>query len=88
MRVLVRVRVRVCVLERERERERESERETDRHTDRQTDRQTETDIKKDRQTTGYIFLAHWIKISEILPWDRKSYLTYAIIHRTSSNVIM
>ena len=34
------------------------------------------------------FLAHRIKIPEILPWDRKSYLTHAILPRTSSNVIM
>ena len=34
------------------------------------------------------FLAHRIRISEILPWDRKSYLTHAILPRTSSNVIM
>ena len=26
-------------------------------------------------------LAHWIRISEILPWDRKSYLTHAILPR-------
>ena len=32
-------------------------------------------------------LAHRIRISEILPWDRKSYLTHAILPRTSSNVI-
>ena len=25
-------------------------------------------------------LARWIMISEILPWDRKSYLTQAILH--------
>ena len=35
-----------------------------------------------------IYLAHRIRISEILPWDRKSYLTHAILPRTSSNVIM
>ena len=29
-----------------------------------------------------------IRISEILPWDRKTYLTHAILPRTSSNVIM
>ena len=28
-----------------------------------------------------IFLAHRIRISEILPWDRKSYLTHAILPR-------
>ena len=27
-------------------------------------------------------LAHRIRISEILPWDRKSYLTHAILPRT------
>ena len=27
--------------------------------------------------------AHWIRISEILPWDRKSYLTNAILLRLS-----
>ena len=35
-----------------------------------------------------VILAHRIRISEILPWDRKSYLTHAILPRTSSNVIM
>ena len=29
------------------------------------------------------FLAHRIRISEILPWDRKYYLTHAISHRLS-----
>ena len=29
------------------------------------------------------FLAHQIRISEILPWDRKSYLTHAILPRLS-----
>ena len=33
-------------------------------------------------------LRNQIKISEILPWDGKSYLTHAILPRTSSNVIM
>ena len=33
-------------------------------------------------------LAHRISISEILPLDRKSYLTHAILPRTSSNVIL
>ena len=28
-------------------------------------------------------LAHRIRISEILPWDKKSYLTHAILHRLS-----
>ena len=37
---------------------------------------------------GPKILAHWIRLSEILPWDRKSYLTHAILPRTSSNVIM
>ena len=27
-------------------------------------------------------LAHRIRISEILPWDRKSYLTHSILPRT------
>ena len=31
-------------------------------------------------TTGHRFLAHRIRISEILPWDRKSYLTRVISH--------
>ena len=31
-------------------------------------------------------LAHRIRISEILPWDRKSYLTHAILSRLSSKV--
>ena len=31
----------------------------------------------------FIFLAHWIRISEIFPWDRKSYLTNAILPRLS-----
>ena len=35
-----------------------------------------------------VFLAHLIRISEILPWDRKSYLSHAILLKTSSNVIM
>ena len=35
-----------------------------------------------------IFLAHPIRKSEILHWDRKSYLTNAILPRTSSNVFM
>ena len=34
------------------------------------------------------FSAHWIRISEILPWDRQSNLTHAILPRTSSNIIM
>ena len=32
---------------------------------------------------GTIFLSHGIRISEILSWDRKSYLTYAILYRLS-----
>ena len=32
---------------------------------------------------GQCFLAHRIRISEILPWDRKSYLTQAILPRLS-----
>ena len=35
-----------------------------------------------------LFLAHKIRLSEILPWDRKSYLTHSILPRTSSNVII
>ena len=35
-----------------------------------------------------IILAHQIRISEILPWDRKSYFTHAILPRTSSKVVM
>ena len=39
-----------------------------------------------------IFLAHLIRISEILaiilPWDRISYLSHAILPRVSSNAIM
>ena len=34
-----------------------------------------------------LILAHWIRISDILLLDRKSYLTHAILPRTSSNVI-
>ena len=30
-----------------------------------------------------MFLAHWIRISEILPWDRKSYLSQAFLPRLS-----
>ena len=30
-----------------------------------------------------VILAHRIRISEILPWDRKSYLTHAILPRLS-----
>ena len=26
-----------------------------------------------------MFLAHWIRISEILPWDRKSNLTHGVL---------
>ena len=33
-------------------------------------------------------LAHRLRISELLPWDRKFYLTHAILSRTSSNAIM
>ena len=29
------------------------------------------------------FLPHWIRISVILPWDRKSYLTQVILPRVS-----
>ena len=32
---------------------------------------------------GQIFLAHQIRISEVLPWARKSYLTHAILPRLS-----
>ena len=32
---------------------------------------------------GMVFLAHRIKISEILPWDRKFYFTQAILPRLS-----
>ena len=39
-----------------------------------------------RCTVSYI-LAHRIRVSEILPWDRKSYFTYAILPRMSSNII-
>ena len=35
-----------------------------------------------------VILAHRIRISEILPWDRKFYLTHDILHNTSSNVFM
>ena len=35
-----------------------------------------------------LILAYRIRISEILPWDRKSYPTHAILPRTSNNVIM
>ena len=33
--------------------------------------------------TDNVILAHRIRISEILPWDRKSYLNQAILHRLS-----
>ena len=36
----------------------------------------------------YIILAQRIRISEVLPWKRKSYLTHAILPRTSSNVTL
>ena len=39
------------------------------------------DIK--RQTTQKLFLGHRIRISEILPWDIKSYLTHTILNRLS-----
>ena len=32
-------------------------------------------------------LAHRIRISEILPWERKSHLTHTILTRTSSSLI-
>ena len=32
---------------------------------------------------GFRILGHQIRISEILPWDRKSYLTHAILPRLS-----
>ena len=32
---------------------------------------------------GHIFLAHGIRISELLPWNRKSYLTHTILPRLS-----
>ena len=35
-----------------------------------------------------IVLAHRIRLSENLPWNRKSYLTHAILPRTSSNVVV
>ena len=31
----------------------------------------------------FLFLAHWVRISEIIPWDRNSYLTHAILPRLS-----
>ena len=34
------------------------------------------------------FLAHRIRISEILPWDRKSYLTHAILPRHLFAILM
>ena len=34
-----------------------------------------------------VVLAHRIRISEILPCDRKSYLTHAILPKTSSKVV-
>ena len=37
---------------------------------------------------GKYILAHRKRISEILPWNRKSYFTHAILPRTSSNIIM
>ena len=36
-----------------------------------------------RLNMEYLFLQHQIGISEILPWDRKSYLTHAILLRLS-----
>ena len=38
--------------------------------------------------TRSCFLVHAIRISAILRWDRKSYLTNAILPRTPSNVIV
>ena len=32
---------------------------------------------------GHIILAHWTSISEILPWNKKSYLPQAILPRLS-----
>ena len=40
-------------------------------------------VKNAEQTMEAPFLAHRIRISEILPWDRKSYLTQAILARLS-----
>ena len=37
--------------------------------------------------TVFYILAHLIGTSEILPWDRKFYLTHAIFPRTSSREI-
>ena len=49
----------------------------------------EQKVKSVRNFRTYtVILAHRIRISEILPWDRKSYLTHAILPRTPSNVIM
>ena len=31
----------------------------------------------------FLFLAHRIRVSDILPWDRKSYLTHVILSRLS-----
>ena len=35
------------------------------------------------QVGFYYFLVHQIRISEILPWDRKSHLTHVILPRLS-----
>ena len=40
-------------------------------------------VQSDTWFRGRCFLAHRIRISEILPWDRKSYLTQAILPRLS-----
>ena len=32
---------------------------------------------------GTVFLAHQIRINEILPWDKKSYFTQAFLPRLS-----
>ena len=40
-------------------------------------------LTKINSYTSYNFHAHRIGISEILPWDRKSYLTIVILARLS-----
>ena len=46
-------------------------------------------LHPDNEGSGpYSFLAHQIRLSEILPWNRKSYLTHAFLPRASSNVII
>ena len=54
-------------------------------------RNTNSEVNKAKMPQSQIthqFLAHPIRISEILPWDRNSYFTHAILPVKSSYVTM